>query len=125
MSTEPTKAQVRGWISSSGMLPTSYLHGSINSKLLGMPPSSTIRSTLHCRGRVFDSCYRFAKPFCLNQDITNTREIAVNQKESMEAILVGLEQVVIPLVRCAIYEKLYLGPALSIAEQLKIVLKEL
>ena len=43
----------------------------------------------------------------------------------MEAVLVGLEQVVIPLVRCAIYEKLYLSPALSLAEQLKIVLKEL
>ena len=37
----------------------------------------------------------------------------------------GLEQVVIPLVRCAIYEKLYLGPTFSIAEQLRIVLKEL
>ena len=60
-----------------------------------------------------------------NQDISNTGQIAVNQKESMEAVLVGLEQVVIPLVRCAIYEKLYLSSTLSIAVQLKIVLKEL
>ena len=43
----------------------------------------------------------------------------------MEAVLVGLEQVVIPLVRCAIYERLYLSSALSITTQLKIVLKEL
>ena len=64
-------------------------------------------------------------PFFLSRDTSNARQIAVNQKESMEAVLVGLEQVVIPLVRCAIYEKLYLSSALSITEQLKSFLKEL
>jgi hypothetical protein len=61
----------------------------------------------------------------LHRDISNARQIAVNQKESMEAVLVGLEQIAIPLVRCAIYEKLYLSSGLSITEQLKTVLKEL
>ena len=64
-------------------------------------------------------------PFFLSGDTSNARQIAVNQKEGMEAVLVGLEQVVIPLVRCAIYEKLYLSSALSITEQLKFFLKEL
>lgn len=54
-------------------------------------------------------------------------QIAVNNKETMEVVLIGVETIARLLLKCAIYEQLYLGsgPVLAIRPNVEAALDEL
>lgn len=59
--------------------------------------------------------------------ILTKKQIAVNNKETMEVVLIGVEAIARLVLRCTIYENLYLksGPGLAIRPNLEAVLEEL
>lgn len=88
---------------------------------------SSMQSVPHCHGPVYDSCYRFIPLHSIVDLMLTKTQIGVNNKETMGVVLIGVEAIARLLLRCAIYEKLYLksGPRLSICQNLEFVRGEL